>query len=558
MKWLLSIFFYLVVNLIQAQVPAFETGKHVPPEEAKKKKNRYSSLYASNNDLFFVADRINNGNIISIYNNKTLKKAGSFSLMNPTINSKEVDWCNRFFNQDEVTSIYSLYDSKTNLNRVYGNVTHFDNKLVVKEKLLLSFEASKNKDIGDLRIVQSDDKTKFLVYRESLSKDGSNKTTTLWIYDDVLDLMYKKEISFPFPNKQLAVQKYLLTNAGKIFIIVYVEPGIEGKQKVISNNFIIYSVEDESSEIKVIKIPFLGKNVSSAYSSLVDSGAHLVFTGLYCQEDNNRGANGIYYVKINTKLWVNEIVSFKKIPEEELSKIFAGSHYSKSATRKARRFTKNGKGLKNYILKDVFFDSHGNVSIVAELEFFQQRCQENTKTGISLCRYYSFSKKIVSFPLDSTGNLVSTLLIPKKQVIIDRPAVIGLGVITYALSASVISPTIYLGHIALFGPNHSYFIYNDNDKNLNPEKIKQYHRNKFHYVFRDNKKSRLVYCYQSDSLGKSDKKAMTATYKSNIKILSDAEKLRLSDGSMIVWGKVRKSNELILMRFFLRDEDSQE
>lgn len=316
-------------------------------------------------------------------------------------------------------------------------------------------------------------------------------------------------------------------------------------------------MEDETSQIKVIKIPFHGKNASSAYGCLLDSGTHLVFTGLYCEDDNYKGANGIYYVKINAKLWVDEIVSFKKIPEEELSKIFAGSHYSKIATRKARSRAKNGKGLKNYILKDVLIDARGNVSIVAQLEFFQQRCQENSKTGISLCRYYSFSKQIVSFQLDSIGKVAQTILIPKKQVIIDRPAVIGFGVITYALSASIMAPTIYLGHVVLFGPNHSYFIYNDNDKNLNTKKTKQHQGNKFHYVFRDNKKSRLVYCCQSDSLGMSDKKAMTTSYKSNIKILSDAEKLRLYDGSMIVWGKVRKSNELILMRFYLKDKDSQ-
>ena len=101
-KALIGIFILTVSVKLNAQKPAFETGKHIPPPEAKKKKNRYSRLYASTNDEFFVSDRIKDGSVVTTYNPLTLKKEGTFTLKNPEVNGHDANWFKRYFNASDI------------------------------------------------------------------------------------------------------------------------------------------------------------------------------------------------------------------------------------------------------------------------------------------------------------------------------------------------------------------------------------------------------------------------------------------------------------------------
>ncbi len=144
---------FLLIHLsikLNAQIPAFEIGKHAPPPEAKKKKNYYSNLIASTEDEFLVADRTSKGQIYTAYNTATLKMKETFTLDYPQVQDRDVDWVKRLFRTEETTSIYGYYNRKDDINTVYGRITSRNGKEIVKEKVLAKITASKKKYIGNL------------------------------------------------------------------------------------------------------------------------------------------------------------------------------------------------------------------------------------------------------------------------------------------------------------------------------------------------------------------------------------------------------------------------
>jgi hypothetical protein len=556
---ILGIFFISISNQLKAQKPVYETGKHIPPPESKKKKNRYSRLYGCNsrfgcsNDVLYVADKMKDGSVITVYNPGSLKKESTFTLKDPQIDGHDASWFKRYFRGEEITSIYAYYDRKEDKNTIYGKITNRENKSIVKEKVLVSFNASKKKYIGTVGIATSEDKSKYLIFREPTDKKNAQETIEMWLYDDQLEKVFKKKLKFPYKNKQFIVQDYLVTNSGKVVIIAFYE-GIKDE----GSSFKVFGVSEDNEELDEIKIIPKGKQLSSAFGWVLDSGKSIVFTGFFRDDKKNKGATGIYYVKINANAWEEEVTKFSKISEQDLSKIFVGANASEKAKKKAKKIINKGYGVNNILLKELFYDAEGNIKIVTQVEYMVQTCTTDPKTGRQTCYYTYYNQQIIEFDLDPNGKIVKSKVIPKQQRIVERPMSIGIGFITFSFTTGVISPTNYLGHIVLQSPTgRLYFIFNDNDKNFDKKKIEKKGGNKFYYPFDNSKKSRLAYAYNSDKKDNAVKTAMVASYKTNIKILPDADVIKMADGSVIVWGKIDKTNELVLMRFYLKEKEKE-
>lgn len=538
---------FLILSLcltikVQAQKPAFETGKHIPPPEAKHKKNYYSSLIYSTPDEFLVSDRMKNGQVYTSYDAVTLKKKETFTLELPTVNGgKDVDWIKRIFRAEETTSIYGYYNRKDDENFVYGKITDRNGKDIVKEKVLAKISASKRKYIGSLGQVFSKDKSKILIYREVTSKQSEQEEIELWLYDDQLNKIYKKKMSFPYKNKQFYVQEYLVTNDGKVIVIAYYKAS---KDEIKADpdskntlNFKVFGVTADNEELDEIKITKKGSALSSAFGWVLDSG-EVVFTGFFREGGEKKyqyGANGIYYVKVNTTNWEIESSHFNKIPKEDLTRIFVANGANERQTRRVKKSVDNGAGLSSFYIRGLFYENDGSVKIISQAEWMTQVCTTDPKTGVQSCRYIYYNMQIVEFDLDADGKISKTLVIPKKQV--------------------AGSPVLE-GHIALLTNSRTYFVFNDADINFNEKKLAKHDGNKFYYTFGNSRKNRLAYAYVKKK-GDAAKVAMIDNYKSNI-LIFPSEYVRISNESVITWGRLRKGKELLIVKLYLKEKEKKD
>lgn len=536
------IFFILCLNFtigVYAQKPAYETGKHIPPPEARSKKNFSSKLIYSSSEEFLIADRMKNGQVYTSYSTTTLKKKETFTLEIPTVNGgKDVDWIKRLFRAEETTSIYGYYNRKEDENTVYGKITDRNGKDIVKEKVLAKISASKRKYIGSLGQVFSKDKSKILIYREVTSKESEQEEIELWLYDDQLNKIYKKKMSFPYANKQFYVQEYLVTNEGKVIVIAYYKAS---KDEIKADpdakntlNFKVFGVTADNEELDEIKITKKGNALSSAFGWVLDSG-DIVFSGFYRESEGKKyqwGINGIYYVKVNTSNWEIETSHFNKIPKEDLTRIFQANAGNERQKRRVKKSVDDGAGLTSFYFSGIFYDNDGSVKIIAQAEWMTRVCTTDPKTGAQNCTYIYYNMQIVEFDLDAEGNLSKTLLIPKKQVA---------------------GTPMFEGHLALLSKSRTYFIFNDADVNFNEKKLAKHNGNKFYYPFGKGRKNRLVYTYVKKN-GDAVKVAMTDNYKNNI-LIYPSEFIRVNDQSVITWGLIRKGKQLLLVKLYLKEKE---
>jgi hypothetical protein len=538
---LIGIFSLSISNQLKAQKPAYQIGKHIPPVEARHKRNYYSELIASTDEEFLIADRTKKGQVYTAYNTETLKKGGTFTLDYPQVNGKDANWVKRIFRAEETTSLYGYYNRKDDENIVYGKITDRNGKEIVKEKVLAKISASKKKYIGRIGRVLSKDQSKILIYREVTAKESEQMEIDLWLYDDQLNKIYKKKMKFPYKNKQFSVQQYLLTDDGKVIIIAYYTPS---KDQIKANpdsknslNFKVFGLTEDKEELDEIKISKKGSALSSAYGWVLDSG-NIVFTGYFREGGEKKyryGANGIYYVKVNTQTWEVETSHFNKISVDDLTRIFEANASNDRQKKRAKKAADNGAGLSSFTLCGIYYNNDGSLKIISQMEWVTQVCNTDPKTGITTCHYIYNNFQIVEFDLDSEGNIARTIVIPKKQIM---------------------GTPIYNGHIALMSGSRTYFIFNDADKNFDVKKLAKHNGDKFYYTFGGGKKTRLVYAYAKKK-GAPAKIALIDNYKSNMLILP-GEFVRVDQSTVITWGKLRKGKELLLVKFYLKSKKDQD
>jgi hypothetical protein len=538
---LIGIFFTSISSPLKAQKPAFETGIHTPPPEVTTRyKNRYCPIFASATEVF-VSDWTNDGVMLTAYDAQTLKKQRSFPLKDPKVNGYKPDLYKWFFKGDDITSIYSIYNHKDK-NIVYGRKTNSDNKVLVDEKVLASFNASSKNNIGTVGIKSSDDKSKILIFREAPVKSSPEESIQLWLYDEQLESIYKKKLTFPYKNKQFAVQDYLVTNTGKVVIVAtYTASKEEG------SNYKLFGVNEGSEVLEEIKFIPEGKVLSAMYACILDSGRSLVCSG-FCRDDNKLqyGATGIYYTKINTNTWEQDITQFNKIPDEEMNNIFARGQSDEKVKGKVQKYVDKGFGIEHAVVKDIYYNKDGTIKIVARNESMQKQCRSD-QGGSMDCKYIYSNMEIIEFDLDAKARLTKMILVPKDQSNEGRSP-------EDLATTDVIDPPLYLGNIVLASPTKLYYVYNDNSKNSNKAETDRQQGNKFFASFYSPKNSNLVYACQSDKSDKTIKKIMGEPDPNSTLILCGSYVLNMPDGSVIVWGKADKSKEQILMRFYLKQE----
>jgi hypothetical protein len=221
------------------------------------------------------------------------------------------------------------------------------------------------------------------------------------------------------------------------------------------------------------------------------------------------------------------------IEEKTLTNILMGASTSKRAAKRVKKAVDKGYGINNLYLKGIYVFADGSVKMISQIEYVQQVCTTDPKTGVTRCTYYYHNNQIVEFNLASDGSLKNTYIVPKQQVMVNAD--------------------FYNGHIALIGSSNTYYIYNDNDMNYNPKKVAK--KGNFYYTFNGKKKSRLCYVY-FDGKGKPVKVPMYDHWKQNI-FIYPYDYARLGDTTIITWGKIRKGKELVLIKISLDDNKSK-
>ncbi len=537
MKKIQLLLLMLFVIVVHAQKPSMKMYSHVPPEEAKKKKNFYSTLLMANDKEVLISDKTKKGSVITVYNAATMKKTSSFTLDIPEINGKNVDWVNRLIHSDKITSIYSHYNKKEDENTIYGKITDRKNKTIVKQKVLFQSSAKKRRKIGGMEVYYSPDNSKILILRVPITKRYENEKMEMVMYDQELNKLFEKELNFPYKNKSLGIQQILLTNNGDVSIIAFWEPS---KEEINAEpdlkdqmTFKLFKVTENNDELEEIEIAEKGYALSTCQGVISnDTLNEIVYFGFYrdikkgTKKRNQYGVNGVYYIKLDTDKWSINTMKFNVVDEKTIIKIFMGNATTEQAEKRAKKAASKGRGISSMKIKGIYYEMDGSIKIISQIEYVVEVCTTNPKTGQTTCSYHYHNNQIIVFSLNNSGDLENTGIVPKQQLLVNH--------------------STFNGHIPLLYNDKIFFVYNDHDFNYNTKKLSKKNRNNYSFTFSGRKKSRLT-CATMDAKGKVTKQPMVDSWKQNI-LVHPFEFIQINNSSIITWGKIRKSKELVLLK----------
>lgn len=355
-----------------------------------------------------------------------------------------------------------------------------------------------------------------------------------------MNKIFEKELNFPYKNRSLGIQQLLVTNNGDVSIIAFWEPSKDemkaDPELKDQMTFKLFKVTENDDELEEIEISEKGYALSTCQGVISnDTLNEIVYFGFYrdikqgTKKRNQFGVNGIYYLKLDADNWNMNTMKFNVVDEKTIVKIFMGNSTSERAERRAKKAASKGRGISSMKIKGVYYETDGSIKIITQIEYVVEVCSTNPKTGVTTCNYHYHNNQIIVFSLNNTGDLENTGVIPKQQVLINY--------------------STYNGHIPLLYNEKIYFIYNDHDFNYNAKKLSKKNRNNFSFTFIGRKKSRLA-CATMDAKGKVTKQPMVDSWKQNI-LVHPYEYLRINNGSIITWGRIRKSKELVLLKISL-------
>jgi hypothetical protein len=532
----------LVTCFVFAQKPQIKISNHIPPDEAKSRKNKNSDFFHSSRSEFMVSDRTKKGSVITVYNSSTLKKNSTFTLNYPEVKGKNANWVKRLIHDENITSIYAYYDKKEDENTIYGKITDRKNKNIVKEKILLKTSAKKKKNIGSQEVHLSPDNSKILIIRIPASKSFENEKVEMVMYDRNLDKIFEKELNFPYKNKSFSIEQILVTNNGNVSIIAFWSPS---KNEIKDDpdlkeqmTFKLFKVTEDDKNLEEIEINEKAYSLSSCRGIISnDSLNEIVYFGFYREIKKGQkkrfkfSINGIYYIKLDVNKWEISSIKFNILDENTITKILVSNSESKRTEKRAKKAAQKGLGISRMAIKGVHYDKEGSINVVGQIEYIREVCSTNPKTGVTTCQYYYHNNQIILFQLDNLGELKQTIVVPKEQIVLNFSA--------------------WNGHILLLNENNVNFIYNDHDFNFNTKKISKKNRNQYSFIFSGRKKSRLA-IVSTDEKGKLKKQPMVDSWKQNV-LIYPSEYIRINNSAIVTWGKIRKSKEFVLYKIFFND-----
>ncbi len=414
---------------------------------------------------------------------------------------------------------YKFNDFLVLKNKTYVGVTLKEKKtntFFVKEitdegnltgslKKISEITSESRRKMGAFDIYASQDSTKILIVKNPPFDKYENEKFGFKIYDENLKELSNLEIVLPYKDKNFSVNDYILAKNGIIYMLAEIQLPRDKKEKGEPEyyNEIVAINPAGKGEVIEYEIKLAKKYITDISYTVVDND--IICSGFYNNiEQKGRShdeINGIFYIRIDKKTKAISASSLK-----DLDKKFVADLTSEKKANK-------GRGIaSSFTLKDFIQKDDGGALLVAENTYDYSETVCSTSNGVTTCRtvYHYVRANIVAINIDNKGNIIWYTNIPKLQHTVNDGG-------------------RYSSYMFAFVNNRSYFIYNDNSKNVTPENINSKEKLR---VMNNPYKSSAVLVSLSES-GSFDKKLLFSN-KENKMVLMPKSYTMISKNQLVV------------------------
>jgi hypothetical protein len=543
-KLLFSLLFCCLSFALFAQEPKMQLADYDSPHGRKMRASVSYEAYSGDDESeFYVVERDRGEYHIAVFETETLTKKSSFSMEEPEVGGHNPRWVKFFFQESSITLVYGIFDKRADRYTVYGQLIDLNGDVELEETELMEIKAARKKDIGNISSRLSDDGSKILLFREPPGRRFDKEKMEIALIDNNLNELYHRKLSFPYKYKSIIVEDIDVSDEGKVIIITEYTPQQRGKgrRRGPATEMVnkIFTIDEDNDELMEIELEQKGYAFSSLEGYIMNDQGKMMFTGFYRdaktvrrRSDSYKGANGIYYIILDLASGEIEKRMYDKLDKTIMTQILGANTTEKRAKKSAAK----GVGLRNYVIRNVMYDTAGGALITLEKSYVVQNCRTD-QHGNTTCTYTYYDMELIEILLDNEGQILSTQIIPKKQVS---------------------RTSYYHSVITLEKDGAVFYVYNDTEKNLNPKKVKrgknpgfQYYYSSSSRIFGNNKKRMVSVSVEED--GTLNKTPLTPSYKQNVTLYPKNRNARISNEVSIVWGYDVRKKSVTLVKLYLED-----
>lgn len=304
-----------------------------------------------------------------------------------------------------------------------------------------------NKDKpGEFTILQSSDSSKVLIYSQLDTKKREPEQFSLQVFDNQLNLIWKKDISLPYGEQQFAVEDYRIDENGDVYLLCvqYLEGTRDQRRGLPNYEYVVLAYTANGEREKEYRISLEGRFVSDLTFRFSRDGS-LVCAGFYSEQGVN-SIKGTCFFKIDTR---TEALYDIRLSEFDLA--FRTAFMSSGEQRRARRAEQEGNTarqaeLDRFSLNELILRSDGGAVLVAEQAFMYERSYRYWDGTFRVDYYYNYND-IIIVNIRPDGSIEWSTRIPKLQETMNDGGYYS----SYAMAVV---------------RDRFYFIFNDNRRNF--------------------------------------------------------------------------------------------
>ena len=376
-----------------------------------------------------------------------------------------------------------FYNEKHEKTYLFAQEVNKNTLNLTKDMIMIGEQDETNRERQDVfSLAQSRDSSKIVIFnRQPNSKDG--QSFSLAVYDADFKEQWAKDAKLPYGKKNFSVEDYQVDNHGNVYLlgIIYTEGSnrLERRGKPTYQYDIVAYLKDSTLDVQEYKIQLKDKFITDLTFRVADDG-DIVCAGFYSEKDA-KGMKGSCFFKINPR--TKDMTS---ISTREFDFNFVTANLSDKSKMQAKAaFDRDDKArapeLFDYNLDKLIMRSDGGVILIAEQYFVEERMLNNNLYGYSPYGYNSWNSPyysswydpygyrynrsnrrsdyyfnyndIIVVNIQPDGEIAWTTRIPKRQI-------------------SVNDGGNYSSYVMSIVAEKLYFAYNENPKNLDPNRTK--------------------------------------------------------------------------------------
>jgi hypothetical protein len=375
--------------------------------------------------------------------------------------------------------------------KTYLFAQRINNQTLVLDKTMvkISEQDETNKEHSDVFSYGiSRDSSKIVVFTRQ-SSEKHEQEFAMTVYDSDFKEMWSKDAKLPYNKKSFNVDEFQIDNNGNVFLlgVVYSEGSnrLEKRGKPTYQYSLLAYTQDSTLDIQEYKIALKDKFISELTFRVADDG-DLVFSGFY-SEKGATNMKGTCFFKINPKTKDMSSVSTREFDFNFLTENLSDKSVEKAkAAVRANDKTREPE-LTSYSLDKLILRSDGGAILIAEQYYVDERRQNNyAYSPYGFNNFSSYNSPFYS-PFNSyydpfgyrygRNNRSSDYFFNYNDIIVVNIRPDGEIAWTARIPKHQMSKNdggIYSSYVMSTVADKLYFVYNEDSRNLDPNRKKTY------------------------------------------------------------------------------------